>query len=204
MMFRRANDSNVDTPGRAKDRSPVPAADITSTSIATVQKVLSKATKAMREQADSLPEKAQEASQQLVAAAKEKQRELVERVDAVGASGLISDIAHEAERHVGSRARNIQAVRVCVLTSMHASYRHDRSLLQTVSNAWIISGVTLFAEMLFVAAASIPLATRSLGPIEWITRPWTPNSPVTVVSALATAHAPVIDVVDRPCRTLLF
>ena len=52
---------------------------------------------------------------------------------------------------------------------------------QTISNAWIIIGVSLFAEMLFVAAASVPLATRSLGPIEWITRPWTPNSPVTVV-----------------------
>ena len=100
----------------------MPAADITSTSIATVQKVLSKATKAMREQADSLPEKAQEASQQLVAAAKEKQRELVERVDAVGASGLISDIAHEAERHVGSRARYIQAVRICFMLSMQRSY----------------------------------------------------------------------------------
>lgn len=99
---------------------------------------------------------AYEASSQL-ANVTDRQLAIARRVEARHVSKTVAIWAHRAERQLGQTARKAQSVCMFVQTPIIA-YDYP---LQTLSNGWSLVILTLVLELLFVVAASIPLAKQA-------------------------------------------
>lgn len=139
---------------------------------AAASRVFSTVKDAAQEVAEDVPELASKASKQVAVASKqlatqaERQLVAVRSIDQKQLLRALSAWANKAEQRVGETARFAQS---------------------RLSDGWTVVGVSLLLEFAVLALAIIPFAKElTIGPFEWWSRPWTPDTPWTIVSLSTT------------------
>lgn len=115
-----------------------------------------------------MPEVASQAADQLsvvskqVAATAEQQLVAIKEIDRDHLLRTLSTWANTAEQQVGDTVRLAQV---------------------KLSDGWTVLGVSIALEFALLFLATVPFAKQiTIGPFEWWSRPWTPDTPWTVVS----------------------
>lgn len=126
---------------------------------------------AAQEVVDDLPEVASNAADQLgaitkqVAVTAEQQLVAVKNIDRRHLLRTVAVWAQKAEEQAGETARYAQS---------------------TLSDGWNVVGLSVAIELGLLLLASVPFAKElTIGPFEWWSRPWTPDTPWTIVRAVS-------------------